>query len=48
MKRTIVIFACLGTIFLSASAFAKSDDQTGFKTQVSVTDAVYGKDEILK
>jgi hypothetical protein len=48
MKRTIIICACLGTILLSASAFAKSDDQNGFKTQASVTDAVYGKDEILK
>ncbi|MFD0699072.1 hypothetical protein ACFQZT_33905 [Paenibacillus sp. GCM10027628] len=48
MKKTILIFACLGTILLTITAFAKSDDQSGFKTQTSVADAVYGKGEILK
>jgi hypothetical protein len=48
MKRTILILACLGTVLLSASAFAKFNDQNDSMTQVSVTDSVYGKDEILK
>jgi hypothetical protein len=48
MKKTILVFACCGMILLSASAFAKSDDQNDSLTQVSVTDSVYGKDEILK
>jgi hypothetical protein len=48
MKRTILILACLGTLLLTASVFAKSVDQNGFQTQASVTDAVYGKDNILK
>jgi hypothetical protein len=48
MKRTILIVACLATILLSVSVFAKSDDQNRFKTQTSVTNAVYDKGEILK
>jgi hypothetical protein len=48
VKKAIFIIACLGTMVLSVSVVAKSEDQKGIKMQSSVTDTVYGKDEILK